>query len=73
MATTFKGITGFYDFILKNFHCDDIVSVIYFVVVGTMEIGTRSFKNYFSLKGNMCEFVFTDTLLQENKESDGVT
>ena len=47
IAITHKVITAFYDLILTNFHCYNIVLIIYFDSIGRFVISIEPFKRSF--------------------------
>lgn len=60
IAETHKVTTAFYDLLLTNLHCFNIVLIVYFhfETTGTIVIRTVFSKNFFSMIGNQCMNLF---------------
>jgi hypothetical protein len=73
IAATHKLTTAFYDLILTNFHCFNIVFIIYFHFETTRTIVIRTVlsNNLFSLIGNQCMNLFLQ--IYYNKETRSLT
>ena len=72
IATSYKVMTAFYDLILTDFHCYNIVLIIYFDSIGRFVISIEPFKrSFFSEYGpSMNSSV---NLSSYQMETDGVT
>ena len=73
IAATHKVTTAFYDLILTNFHCINIVFIVYFhfETTGTIVIRTVFSKNFFSMIGNQCMNLLSG--IYYNKETRSLT